>query len=193
MASDPRPVVFAVLKWRRALHSETGAARAASARLRRAASVLDALMLEETLALIKAVRHAEPRAPSGDFEQRLVVLAMTLAHIETDAKTPLARALGQSAVGRSPAGDERPRLSPARFGALVRSARARDWAGFARALRRALAILGDAPIDVAGLIRDVLFLNDATLRRWTYDYWQTRAPSDDETSQSASNEMETAP
>jgi CRISPR type I-E-associated protein CasB/Cse2 len=193
MASDPQSVVVAVLKWRRTLQSETGAARAASARLRRASSVLDALMLEETLALIKAVRHAEPRAPSGDFEQRLVVLAMTLAHIETDAKTPLARALGQTAAGRSPADDERPRLSPARFGALVRSARARDWAGFARAARRALAILGDAPIDVAGLIRDVLFLNDATLRRWTYDYWQTRAPSDDETSQPASNEMETAP
>jgi CRISPR type I-E-associated protein CasB/Cse2 len=192
MASDPQSVVVAVLKWRRTLQSETGAARAASARLRRASSVLDALMLEETLALIKAVRHAEPRAPSGDFEQRLVVLAMTLAHIETDAKTPLARALGQTAVGRSPAGDERPRLSPARFGALVRSARARDWAGFARALRRALAILGNAPIDVASLIRDVLFLNDATLRRWTYDYWQTRAPGDDEPSQSASNEMEPA-
>ena len=47
--------------------------------------------------------------------------------------------------------------------------------------------------DEASLIRDVLFLNDATLRRWTYDYWQTRAPSDDETLQSASNEMETAP
>jgi CRISPR type I-E-associated protein CasB/Cse2 len=192
MASDPQSVVAAVLKWRRALQSETGAARAANARLRRAASVLDALMLEETLDLINAVRHAEPWPPTDDFEQRLVVLAMTLAHIETDAKTPLARALGQTAVGRSPAGDERPRLSPARFGALVRSARARDWAGFARALRRALAILGNAPIDVASLIRDVLFLNDATLRRWTYDYWQTRAPGDDEPSQSASNEMEPA-
>jgi hypothetical protein len=111
MASDPQSVVAAVLKWRRALQSETGAARAANARLRRAASVLDALMLEETLDLIKAVRHAGPWPPTGDFEQRLVVLAMTLAHIETDAKTPLARALGQTAAGRSPAGDERPRLS----------------------------------------------------------------------------------
>jgi CRISPR type I-E-associated protein CasB/Cse2 len=192
MASDPQSVVAAVLKWRRALQNETGAARAANARLRRAASVLDALMLEETLDLIKAVRHAEPWPPTGDFEQRLVLLAMTLAHIETDSKTPLARALGQTAAGRTPAGEERPRLSPARFGALVRSARARDWAAFARALRRDLAILGNASIDVANLIRDVLFLNDATLRRWTYDYWQTRAPGDDEPSQSASNEMEPA-
>jgi CRISPR type I-E-associated protein CasB/Cse2 len=192
MASDPQSVVAAVLKWRRALQSETGAARAANARLRRAASVLDALMLEETLDLIKAVRHAEPWPPTGDFEQRLVLLAMTLAHIETDSKTPLARALGQTAAGRTPAGEERPRLSPARFGALVRSARALDWAAFARALRRDLAILGNASIDVANLIRDVLFLNDATLRRWAYDYWQTRAPGDDEPSQSASNEMEPA-
>ena len=71
MASDTQSVVVAVLKWRRDLQSETGAARAASARLRRASSVLDALMLEETLDLIKAVRQAESRAAQSEAQATL--------------------------------------------------------------------------------------------------------------------------
>ena len=81
MAADPKSAIAEVLKWRRALQTETGAARAASARLRRAPSVLDALLLEETLDLIRAAREAEPKAPVRDFDQRLVVLAMTLPRI----------------------------------------------------------------------------------------------------------------
>jgi CRISPR type I-E-associated protein CasB/Cse2 len=185
MASELQPVVAAVLKWRRTLQNDSGAARAASARLRRAPSVLEALMLEETLDLVKAARQSAATRPTGDFEQRLVVLAMILVRVGGESGTSLARALGQTS------GDERPRLSPARFGTLLRAARARDWDTFARALRRALAILGDAQIDVARLVSDVLFLNDATLRRWAYDYWQTSAPTDADTLPSASTDMET--
>jgi len=192
MAADPKSATAKVLEWRRALQTETGAARAASARLRRAPSVLDALLLEETLDLIRAAREAGPKAPVRDFDQRLVVLAMTLPRIANESKTSLARALGQTSAGRAPAGEERPRLSPARFGALVRAARARNWDGFARALRRALTILGDAPIDVAGFVRDVLFLDDAMLRRWTYDYWQTLQPSEKSNPQPDANAMEDA-
>ncbi len=193
MAADPRPAIAAVLKWRSASQAETGVARAASARLRRAPSVLDALLLEETLDLIRAARETEPKPPVRDFDQRLVVLAMTLPRIADESKTSLARALGQTSSGRTPAGEERPRISPARFGALVRAARARNWDGFARALRRAIMILGGAPIDVAGLVRDVLLLNDATLRRWTYDYWQTLQPNEKNNPQPDTNEMEDAP
>jgi len=189
MANEPRTEIGAVLKWRGRLHLDTGAARAARARLRRASSVFDALLLEETLDLIKAVRAQTAQPPKGEFEQRLVVLAMTLSAIESEKGTAFARALGQTAAGRAPTGEERPRLSPARFGALVRAGRAGEWDAFARALRRALAIRGDAPIDAGNLIADVLYLNDAVLRRWTYDYWQTRDPD----SQPIANEMETAP
>ncbi len=188
MANEPRPEISAVLQWRRALHLDTGLARAARARLRRATSVFDALLLSETLDLIKAVRAKAALAPSGDFEQRLVVLAMTLPQIKAETGTSFARALGQTAAGRAPVGDERPRFSPARFGALLRAARSRDWDALARALRRASAILEDARVDAVGLVGDLLFLDDAVLRRWTYDYWQTRDP--DASSQSASNEME---
>jgi CRISPR type I-E-associated protein CasB/Cse2 len=172
------------------LQAETGVARAASARLRRAPSVLDALLLEETLDLIRAARETEPKPPVRDFDQRLVVLAMTLPRIADESKTSLARALGQTSAGRTPAGEERPRLSPARFGTLVRTARARDWDGLARALRRALTTLGGAPIDVARFVRDVLFLDDAMLRRWTYDYWQTLQPSEKNNPQPDAEKME---
>jgi hypothetical protein len=193
MAADPSPAIAAVLKWRSALQAETGAARAASARLRRAPSVLDALLLEATLDLIRAAHQAGPKTVVQDFDQRLVVLAMTLPRISGESKTSLARALGRTSAGRAPTGEERPRLSPARFGALVRAARARNWDSFARALRRALEILGDAPIDVASLVRDVLFLDDATLRRWAYDYWQTLQPMETNISQPDADEMEDAP
>ena len=53
-------------------------------------------------------------------------------------------------------------------------------------------ILGDAPIDVAGFVRDVLFLDDAMLRRWTYDYWQTLQPSEKSNPQPDANAMEDA-
>jgi CRISPR type I-E-associated protein CasB/Cse2 len=192
MAADPRPAIVAVLKWRSALRAETGVARAASARLRRAPSVLDALLLEETLDLIRAARETEPKPPVRDFDQRLVVLAMTLPRIPYESKTSLARALGQTSAGRTPTGEERPRLSPARFGALVRAARARNWDGFARALRRAITILGDAPIDVTSLVRDILYLRDATLRRWAYDYWQTLQPNETNNPQPDANELEDA-
>lgn len=191
MANELRPEIGAVLEWRRRLHLDTGVARAARARLRRASAVFDALLLEESLDLIKAVRATAAKAPAGDFEQRLVVLAMTLPHIKTETGTSFARALGQTAAGRAPTGDERPQLTPARFGALLRAARARDWDGLAREMRRATAILADVEIDAGRLVGDVLFLNDAALRRWTYDYWQTRDP--DAASETVANEMETAP
>ena len=196
MEFEPKGAAAAVLGWWRKLRLETGAARAARARLRRCTSVLEALLLEETHELIKAVGHAGTTRGPRDSERCLAVLAMTLAHIADASKTPLARALGQTAAGRPPTGEERPRLSSARFGALLRAAHAVDWDAFARALRRAFAILGDAPVDVQRLIDDVLFLNDAALQRWTYDYWQTRAPAepqDNELSESSSTEMETAP
>ena len=196
MDAEQNKATAAVLQWWRALHVDIGAARAARARLRRCSGALDALLLEETHSLIKAARSAEAGSAVRDVERRLLVLATTLPLVEHQSKTPFARALGQTSDGRIPTGDEQPRLSPARFGALTRAAHARDWDRFARALRRALAILDQTPFDVARLIDDILFMKGGTLQRWTYDYWQTRAPadrSDIESSDSPANEMETTP
>jgi CRISPR type I-E-associated protein CasB/Cse2 len=193
MDAEQNNATAAVLRWWRALHLDIGAARAARARLRRCSGAFDALLLEETHNLIKAARSAGAAARRDD-ERRLLVLAITLPGVENQSKLSFARALGQTSDGRIPTGDERPRLSPARFGALTRAAHARDWDRFARALRRAILILDKTPFDVARLIDDVLFMNSSTLQRWTYDFWQTRAPaeqSDIGSSDSSVNELET--
>jgi CRISPR type I-E-associated protein CasB/Cse2 len=192
VAVESDKAVMAVLKWcgwRRPeanegqdpaprLWSDTGESRAAKARLRRTTTVFDALLLAETHALIKQVREAGDERLPRDADERLAVLAMTLAHLEKSSDRPFAAALGFGPDGRPPdlqAGD-RPRVSPPRFRALMRAAHERDWDSFARATRRAVAILGDSAFNAYGFVRDVLRMNDRTLQRWTYQYWQTDAP-----------------
>lgn len=194
MGAEQNNATAAVLQWWRGLHRDTGASRAARARLRRCSGALDALLLEETHNLVKAVRSAETVSIPRDVERRLLVLATTLPLVAHQSKISFARALGQMRDGRAPTGDERQRLSPTRFGTLTRAAHGGDWDYFARVLRRAIAILDETPFDIARLIDDVLFMRSGTLQRWTYDYWQTRAPADRadiESSDTPANEMET--
>ena len=180
MGVDAGKAVAAVLRWWDWLRRDLGESRAAAARLRRCASVFDALLLAETHELIKVVRRSGEERLARDADQRLAVLAMALAHVEKSSTTSFAATLGRTVEGRPPntKDGERPRLSPARFGTLLRAARARDLDGFARALRRAFAILGDSAFDVPGFVRDVLHMSDRTLQRWTYRYWQTNAPDE---------------
>jgi CRISPR type I-E-associated protein CasB/Cse2 len=170
----------AILSWWGWLQLDIGESRAAAARLRRCTSVFDALLLSETHQLIKVVRRSGERRLAYDADQRLAVLAIALAHIKNTSAIPFAAALGRTIDGRPPNTKvgERPRLSPARFGALLRTADARNWDGFARALRRSVAILGDTTFYVPGLIGDVLHMGDKTLQHWTYRYWQTNAPGE---------------
>jgi CRISPR type I-E-associated protein CasB/Cse2 len=175
----PIDAVNAVLGWqRRWLQLDAGDSRAARARLRRAASAFDALLLAETQVLIRAVHVTRDKRLPRDADERLAVLAMTLAHVERSSPTPFAAALGFGPHGGPPnlQQGERPRLSPARFGALTRAVHSRDWDRFARASRRAVAILGDSAFNVPRFVRDVLSMNDRTLQRWIYQYWQTDAP-----------------
>jgi CRISPR type I-E-associated protein CasB/Cse2 len=190
VAADPKDAVAAALRWHGALHVDTGANRAARARLRRCGSVLDAVLLEETHGLLRRVHQAGV----DKIDDRVAVLATIFARVKPgESRIPFARALGQTSEGRKPQADERQRLSPARFGALMRAAQARDWDGFARAMRRALAILGDASFNMPAFISDVLFLNDRALQRWTYAYWQTTAPADDDQPQPSTTETEPVP
>ena len=170
--------VDAVLGWQRWLQLDVRDSRAAKARLRRAASAFDALLLAETHVLIRAVHVTGDERVPRDADERLAALAMTLAHVETSSPTPFAAALGFGPHGGPPnlQQGERPRLSPTRFGALMRAGHSRDWDRFARASRRAVAILGDSAFNVPRFVRDVLSMNDRTLQRWTYQYWQTDAP-----------------
>lgn len=180
MGAEPGNGTRAVLEWWRSLQHDSGSSRASAARLRRCASVFDALLLPETHELIKAVHTAGGERLAHDVDQRLAVLTMALAHVEKTSASPFAATLGRTSDGRVPntQDGERPRFSPARFGALMRTARTRDWDGFTRALRRALAILGDTTFNVPGFIGDVLHMSDSTLQRWTYRYWQTSSPTE---------------
>jgi CRISPR type I-E-associated protein CasB/Cse2 len=179
-APAPLTATAAILSWWGWLQMDLGESRAAAARLRRCTSVFDALLLSETHQLIKMVRRSGDKCLAYDADQRLAVLAIALAHIKTTSAIPFAAALGRTFDGRPPntKAGERPRLSPTRFGALLRAADARDWDDFARALRRSLAILGDAAFNTQGLIGDVLHMGDRTLQRWAYRYWQTSAPGE---------------
>lgn len=178
-----------VEKWWKPLHSHHGD-RGARARLKRCESVLDALLEPETHRLIACVYEEGSHAP----QQRLAVLSLILARIEnTDRRFSFADALGRSARdGDIPKNKEdRPRLSPMRFSALLRAGGALLKAGadtdeldrFARALRRALAILDDTPFDVRRFIGDVLFFNDQTRQQWTFEYYHTRRADTPENTQ----------
>ncbi len=155
--------------WWKPLHADYGD-RGARARLKRCKSVFDALLEPETHKLIAAVREK-----GYAREQTLAVLALTLARVKP-AEQParflkFATVLGHTRDGSIPSGDARPRLSSMRFSALLRAGADEDR--FAQALRRALAILGDVPFNVRGFVRDILFFNDQTRQRWTFDYYHT--------------------
>jgi CRISPR system Cascade subunit CasB len=193
MAADA--VIDVVRGWGRKLALDIPASRATSARLRRCTSIFEALLEPETITLIRAARAAAKEGARAPEDERLALLAIALAHRPRDGGQPFANALGRTGDGRIPGADERPRYSPLRFGALLRVLRAHDWDGSTRSVRRAFALLGDASFDVERFVADVLFLNDRTLQRWTYDYWQTPAPSDarDAAESSSPNPVESAP
>jgi len=167
------PIVTAVMNWWVSLHDDHGD-RGARARLKRCDSVLDTLLEPETHKLIASVHE---KATIGyAFEQKLALLSLILARVKPpenpDRFPNLAAVLGATRDGTSPTGDTRPRLSPRRFSTLLRAREGADE--FARALRRALAILGDTPFDVPRFIRDVLCFDDQTRQKWTFEYYHTR-------------------
>jgi CRISPR type I-E-associated protein CasB/Cse2 len=178
MRADLGKAANAVTSWWRALHLDFGTNRASRARLRRCSTILDALLLPETQTLIRSVRNSRAIEFFGEIDQRLAVLGLILAQVESSASAPFAEQLGRTAEGRPPRSDERPRLSPNRFGTIVRSARARDWDAFARATRRALAVANNPAFNVHWFANDLLFFNDRVLQTWTFHYWQSNAPTE---------------
>ena len=127
--------------------------------------------------LIRAVRATGADRPRlGRRRRRLVVLAMTLPRIESGDRRP--RSPARWARPRRAArhrARSAPRLSPSPVRrAHARRARAATGTDSRARLRRALAILGDAPNRRRAPRRATCCAsNDAALRRWTYDYWQT--------------------
>ena len=172
-----------IVTWWRALHPTDNGERgdrAGRAELRRAATLMDALVLPQTQWLLQATRKT---GLSKSFDDGVILLAMVLAHVSPKTGAiSFTQALGQTQDGKRPADGSRQRLSALRFGALMSAMSRDDLDGKARALRRAVIILKDTPFDVGRFIADMLVFNDKTLRNWTYEYWQTfRNAGDDST------------
>lgn len=169
---DTEALVRAVLAWWRGLFpsapDDAGDQRgkpAERARLRRCQGVMDALLEPETHRLLRRARAA---GSSSANDGRLALLAIILPSVPPGRSgPPFARALGATGDG------EHPVMSENRFGALLRALADDDPDRTVRALRRAQRLLGDRPFNVGAFVRDILFLNDETRRRWTYQYWQT--------------------
>ncbi|WP_319772224.1 type I-E CRISPR-associated protein Cse2/CasB [Breoghania sp.] len=188
LAREDETAMTAIIGWWRMLHPDadgSGGDRAGRARLRRATSPLDALLEPETHALIARFaaaaggRWPKGKKESATLEMRLAVLALALAQIEPNQTSAerFASAVGRTPDGRYPGKDDRRRLSPARFGALLRASD--DPETFARLLRRALRVLRQVPFSVPQFIRDILAFDDEVRRDWTFQYHHTRRDADE--------------
>ncbi|WP_428697126.1 type I-E CRISPR-associated protein Cse2/CasB [Stappia sp.] len=182
--------VNAVLAWWHELHPAAngrGGNRGGRARLRRAETPLDALLEAETQALIGGVltahgsSRARSRAADLNLQTRLAILAMALAQVAPGKRGDLsfAEMLGRTSDGKYAGKEDRRRLSPARFGALLRAAD--DPENLCRLVRRAVKVSGDAGFNIRKFVRDVLAFDDDTRRDWTFEYYQTHRPGTKDT------------
>ena len=167
-------VVNEILGWWHALYPrkidgrEIPGDSGARARLRRTQSINEAMLEPQFHVLYNIVRIDEK------YLAKLAVLATTLPRLsspDASGKPRFATLLGQTPGGDIPGEHDRARLSPLRFGNLLRAGN--DPSRFAVALRRAIAILDGAPFNMRAFIRDVLWFTDETRRDWTFQYYQT--------------------
>lgn len=171
--------------------------RAARARLRRAATVAEALMLAETVQLVDALSRADEgwlsdritralypsrRRTGGPGDGGVIEAVGCVAALLAEAPPAkrveqppmLATLLGQTTEGKRPGEGERARLSMLRF---TRVMRADDWDDRLREMRRALALTKRVAFDVPGFARDLLRWDDERIgeqirQRWIFAYHQ---------------------
>ena len=148
-----------ILSWHKALHSDDS--RAARARLRRCDTLMDALSERETHLLLQQMRDTQ-LSPARD--NKVIMLAVLLAHIKPRGSEPFAKVLGSGGQTL---------MKPLRFNSLMQAMQGRDISTRLRSLRRAVMLIGDGGFNVEVFVKDILFFNDETARRWTYEYWQT--------------------
>lgn len=139
---------------------ETGARRkgnrAALARLRRTASLIDALGEKVTIDLARRLGQ------KLDGARRVAIIAATLAHVRQDARGLTTARL----VGYPEDKDGKPLLSELRFRRLL-AARDED---LLIDLRRLVALAGGRA-NVGDLAVSILGWSDKTRRRWAFDYF----------------------
>jgi len=141
--------------------------RAAMARLRRAASIVEAMAEPAVLDLYRRLGFGPAPCEARVRLPTVAVVAMVLAHVrECEARHP-ARTIGL----RTPSDDDPP-LKPLRFRRLLTID---DDEELVRDMRRLVAI-ADRKVDVAGLARALLQWNDPERRDrvradWAFHYY----------------------
>ncbi|MVA25248.1 type I-E CRISPR-associated protein Cse2/CasB [Agrobacterium vitis] len=178
---DPGLEVQAIMTWWRSLYPDDQTKRrgnaGARAALRRADSPFQALLLPACHDLFRLLRDrgVSPGRLSDAHLKRIAMAAALICECPGTVTGPKSFA---SAMGNASEG-ERARLSPLRFQGLMATMDRADGAEQMTALRRALAHVKDAPFNVRGLVRDMLWFSNQTRIDWTFDYYGTRrdAPS----------------
>jgi CRISPR system Cascade subunit CasB len=140
--------------------------RAALARLRRCASVAEAMQEAATIALFRRV------GASGPCDLQAVALAAAvLAHVREDRPgASVARAVGPI----SPDKPETATLKAMRFRRLMEA----DGLDERLTAFRRLAALAGGALPVADLAAALLDWSERRRRRWLYDYWDAGTPAD---------------
>ncbi len=150
-----RPADIAHDWWGSLARSESGSARGALARLRRAATPLDVMQEPEALRLIVALGHSH--AP-----HRAAVLAGVLASVRESDDITVARSVGRGHLD----GTENVILSEARFRRLLQSTEDERMEHMRRLVR---LLKGKA--HVPSLADGILFWGERVKQRWILEYY----------------------
>jgi CRISPR system Cascade subunit CasB len=149
--------------------------RAALARLRRCATVTEAMQEPATMALFRRCGADEPRDLAD-----ISLAAAVLAHVREDRPD---RSVARQVGPDSPDAPETALLKPLRFRRLMEAKGAEERL---TALRRLVALSGGA-LHVADLCDALLLWTEERRRRWTYDYWGAGQPAAQAPTQSRDN------
>ena len=137
--------------------------RGALARLRRCATVAEAMQEEATIGLFRRV------GARGPADLSLVALAASvLSHVRKDLPGTVARAVGPT----SPEKSDTATLKPMRFRRLLEA----DGPDERLTAFRRLVALAGGKLPVGDLAEALLDWSEHRRRRWIYDYWSAGTP-----------------
>jgi CRISPR system Cascade subunit CasB len=133
--------------------------RATLARLRRCATVAEAMQEPSTMALFRRIGATAP----ADLPA-VAITAKVLAHVrEDDREKKVARQIGPD----NPDAPETALLKPLRFRRLMEA----DGADERMTAFRRLVALAGGKLHVPDLAEALLRWDDTRRQRWTFDYW----------------------
>ncbi len=168
MIDDLSRAALAAAQWWRTLQPDSERRfpgdRATLARLRRAATVNDAMMDPAAIDLFRRIGATHP-----DDLPRIALLAVVLAHVREDMQEgSVARRLGPD----YPEAPDTALMSPLRFRRLLEAGTPDEQL---IAFRRMVALARNK-LPVLDLARSLLEWDEARRRRWTYEYWNAGQP-----------------